>query len=100
LGGIGTHPFCFWLDRVGLQESARIFWERVTTMTKHKYEHKRQAIVRQTISEVRVPYWRRAHRDWRFLVVVVVMLAAISAYVLSGDLSWANHGRIVPVIAP
>ncbi|HTA76319.1 MAG TPA: hypothetical protein VK791_04115, partial [bacterium] len=76
------------------------FFESVDKMTKHKYEHKRQAIVRQTLSEVRVPYWRRAHRDWRFLVVVVLMLAAIATYVMTGDLSWQNHGHVVPVIAP
>jgi hypothetical protein len=69
-------------------------------MTKHKYEHNRSPIVEQGISDVRVPYWRRAHRDWRFLVVVVLMLIAIGTYVLTGDLSWQNHGRPMPLLAP
>jgi hypothetical protein len=69
-------------------------------MTKHKYEHKHQPIVEQDISDVRVPYWRRAHRDWRFLVVVVVMLIAIMTYVMTGDLRWQNHGHVMPLLAP
>ena len=34
----------------------------------------------------RPPYWKRAHRDWWFWVGLVLMLAAISIYVLSDDL--------------
>lgn len=37
------------------------------------------------------PYWRRMHRDWRFWVGAVVMFAAISIYVLTGDLAWVPH---------
>jgi hypothetical protein len=33
------------------------------------------------------PYWRRAHHDWRFWTGLVLMLAAITIYVLSGDLA-------------
>ena len=33
------------------------------------------------------PYWRRAHHDWRFWVALVLMLAAITIYVLSDDLA-------------
>ena len=33
------------------------------------------------------PYWKRAHRDWRFWVGLVFMFAAISIYVMSEDLS-------------
>jgi hypothetical protein len=68
-------------------------------MTKHKYEHKRQAIVRQEISDVRVPYWHRAHRDWRFIAVVFLMLFAIAVYLLTGDLAWTNHGHAMPLLA-
>jgi hypothetical protein len=35
----------------------------------------------------RVPYWKRAHRDWRFWVAVCFLFAAIAIYVLSVDLS-------------
>jgi hypothetical protein len=38
------------------------------------------------------PYWKRAHRDWRFWVGLVLMLAAITIYVLSEDLAFLPHG--------
>lgn len=34
-----------------------------------------------------VPYWKRAHTDWRFWVGVVLMFAAMMTYVLSLDLA-------------
>lgn len=37
------------------------------------------------------PYWKRAHRDWRFWVAVVIMLAAMIVYVSSQNLSWRPH---------
>jgi hypothetical protein len=39
------------------------------------------------------PYWRRMHRDWRFWVGAILMFAAISVYVLSGDLAWVPRGQ-------
>jgi len=33
------------------------------------------------------PYWRRAHHDWRFWAGLILMLAAITIYVLSDDLA-------------
>ena len=36
----------------------------------------------------RPPYWKRAHRDWWFWVGLVLMLAAISIYVLSDGLTF------------
>ena len=67
-------------------------------MTKHKYEHQQPRIPNQDISDVRVPYWRRAHRDWRFLAVVVLMLIAIVTYVMTGDLAWQPHGHALPLL--
>ena len=32
------------------------------------------------------PRWRRVHRSWIFLVAVFLMLLAIVAYVMTGDL--------------
>jgi len=34
------------------------------------------------------PYWKRAHRDWRLWIGVVLMLAAMFAYLMSDDLAW------------
>ena len=37
------------------------------------------------------PYWKRAHHDWRFWVGLLLMLLAISIYVLTEDLSFVPH---------
>lgn len=33
-------------------------------------------------------YWKRAHQDWRVWVALFFMMAAITIYVLSDDLSF------------
>jgi hypothetical protein len=37
------------------------------------------------------PYWRRMHRDWRVWVGLVLMLVAITVYILSENLAWLPH---------
>ena len=39
------------------------------------------------------PYWKRAHRDWRFWVAVVLMFAAMIIYVMSDDLAGWTHSQ-------
>jgi hypothetical protein len=34
-----------------------------------------------------IPYWKRAHSDWRFWVGVMLMFVAMIIYVMSGDLA-------------
>jgi hypothetical protein len=34
-----------------------------------------------------IPYWKRAHRDWRFWVAVCFIFAALAIYVVTVDLS-------------
>jgi len=34
------------------------------------------------------PYWRRAHRDWRLWIIVILMLVAMAVYLMTGDLRW------------
>ena len=41
--------------------------------------------------EQQVHYWKRAHKDWKFWVGVVLIFAAIAIYVLSLDLSTVPH---------
>ena len=66
-------------------------------MTKHKHEvHPMEP--KMEISDVRAPYWRRAHRDWRFIAVVFIMLAAITTYVLTLDLSVKPEGAPLPLL--
>ena len=37
------------------------------------------------------PYWRTAHTDWKFWVVVFFLFAAIGIYVVSYDLVLVPH---------
>ena len=39
------------------------------------------------------PYWRRMHRDWRFWVGALFMLAALGIYVMSGDMAWIPRSQ-------
>jgi hypothetical protein len=39
------------------------------------------------------PAWKRLHRDWRAWVAVLLMLAAMLAYVMSNDESLQPGGR-------
>jgi len=42
------------------------------------------------------PYWKRAHRDWRFWIAVLLMLACMVGYVMSNDLSRRPQGQPQP----
>jgi hypothetical protein len=53
--------------------------------------------------ERRRPYWTRAHKDWKFWIVLVGMVAAMVIYVVSQDLSIGPRGQQhepVPEVAP
>jgi hypothetical protein len=66
-------------------------------LTKHKHEFHPQNLGLEA-TEFRAPYWRRAHRDWRFWVVMVLMLTAIMTYVFTLDLSWRPRTRPLPLM--
>jgi hypothetical protein len=40
------------------------------------------------------PLWKRLHRDWRAWVAVLLMLAAMFAYVMSDDEALQPGGKI------
>jgi hypothetical protein len=42
------------------------------------------------------PYWKRAHHDFRFWIGLILMLTAITIYVLSDDLAFLPHHRGTP----
>ena len=44
------------------------------------------------------PYWRRAHRDWRMWIIVILMLAAMAVYLATGDLRWPIHAQPQPLV--
>ncbi len=56
--------------------------------TKHVHQRER-AVDGEHIPPDHVPYWRRAHRDWRLWVGLIFMLVAIGIYVFTVDLSLA-----------
>jgi hypothetical protein len=45
------------------------------------------------------PYWTRAHRDWRVWVGVVLMIACMIIYLMTGDLSGWPHLRAKPPLS-
>jgi hypothetical protein len=45
------------------------------------------------------PYWRSAHHDWRVWVGLFFMLAAITIYVMSNDLSFFGQMHRPPPAA-
>ena len=57
----------------------------------HKHHHPQTGPVAP--HEQQQPYWKRAHKDWKFWVGVVCIAIAITIYVLSLDLSTVPHPR-------
>lgn len=50
--------------------------------------HTNERTDRDSLARDDRPYWRRAHRDWRFWIGLTLMLAAISIYIMSDDLAF------------
>jgi hypothetical protein len=44
------------------------------------------------------PYWMRAHRDWRFWLMIALMLVGIVTYVMTMDLAWRPRYRNMPPV--
>jgi hypothetical protein len=61
-------------------------------MSSHRHNHGSDF----TSHHDHVPYWKRAHTDWRFWIGVLLMLAAMIAYVLSDDLAWQPRNKTQP----
>ncbi len=76
------------------------------TMEHKKHEH--NPIGRpsaDTTIEAHRPYWKRAHHDWRFWVVLVLMIVAMVVYIVSQDLSMGGprgtqHQPVPENVAP
>jgi len=66
-------------------------------MNEMKHDHHGREIVDgEHIPEEKHPYWRRAHRDWRFWVVMLMFVAAITLYVMTDDLALVRRGHPQP----
>jgi hypothetical protein len=44
-----------------------------------------------TVKRPDTPYWKRAHLDWRMWTGLAFMFAAITIYVLSGNLAFLPY---------
>jgi hypothetical protein len=55
--------------------------------------HQHGTPARESIQHNPDPYWRRAHRDWKAWVGLFFMMAAITIYVMSNDLSFFPRGQ-------
>jgi hypothetical protein len=59
-------------------------------MSKHSHNHGSDL---SSLHHGHVPYWKRAHTDWRFWLGVLLMMAAMIVYVLSDDLAWRPRSQ-------
>ena len=41
-----------------------------------------------------IPYWKRAHHDWKFWLAILLMLVAMVIYVKTNDLSMRPHPQM------
>jgi hypothetical protein len=44
------------------------------------------------------PYGKRAQRDWRIWFFVILTLAAMAIYLMTGDLRWPLHAPAQPMV--
>jgi len=45
------------------------------------------------IDRMQHPYWKRAHRDWRFWIMLSLMLVAVLFYVMSDNFALLYRSR-------
>lgn len=70
----------------------------------HNHQHERQEHEKKLQHreiDTSVPYWKRAHRDWRFWVALLLMLGAMVAYLITDDEAFRSAGppqRPVPAL--
>ena len=55
-------------------------------MSSH-HHHQQDAKYGCLAASLHIPYWKRAHSDWRFWVGIVLMLIAMIVYVMSDNLA-------------
>jgi len=56
-------------------------------MSATKHEREQEAAPHHSGNPPHAPYWQRAHRDPRFWIAVILMLAAMTVYVVTENLS-------------
>jgi len=69
-------------------------------MTSYQHEQNNPKHLKGEEGSTHTPYWMRIHRDWRFWVVLLVMLAAMGTYVTTLNLSWRPRNSVLPLVVP
>ncbi len=78
-------------------ESWGHFRESRKTMNEMKQSHHPQTGTEsEGVQKDHRPYWKRAHRDWRVWVGVVLMLTGMFIYVMTDDFSLRFRSRPEP----
>ena len=63
-------------------------------MSESNYGHPgNEGSPRDSVPHTYHPYWKRAHRNWLFVLGMVLVFAAIGTYVFSDDLSLLPRGQ-------
>jgi hypothetical protein len=68
-------------------------------MSSHHHHHQQHATNGRGAHPAHVPYWKRAHTDWRFWVGVMLMVAAMMIYVMSFDLALRPRPQLTQPIS-
>jgi hypothetical protein len=69
-----------------------IVLDNTSTMQDTKHDHNPHGRPSaDTTNEAHRPYWKRAHHDWRFWLVLVLMIVAMVVYIVSEDLSMGTR---------
>jgi hypothetical protein len=66
-------------------------------MSKHKTHSHGPGL--DSVHHGHVPYWKRAHNDWRFWFGVILMFAAILFYVMTLDFSTLPRTQTPPPLS-
>jgi hypothetical protein len=51
---------------------------------------------RDSVHDMHIPYWKRAHHDWRFWIALLSMIATMIVYAVSEDFAWLHRGPLRP----
>jgi len=62
-----------------------------TLNVSNRGSHGNEGPEREHVPPSDLPYWKRAHRSWWFWIGLLLMLTAITIYVLSDDLAFLPH---------
>jgi hypothetical protein len=63
---------------------------------KHSFFRHYKEVDLDSIDRGHIPYWKRAHHDWRFWIGLFLMLTAMIIYVMSNDLALLPGSRPRP----